>query len=78
MSTTIYSHGESDAAKSEAPTIQVQVWSDYVVVKFSRSDFETSFFVRPEAGESMDALVGRVTRSLTPTTEFVVNGKVAS
>jgi len=77
MSTTIYSHGGSDQ-KSEAPTITISVWSDYVVVKFMRSDFETSFFVKPEADESMDALVGRVTRSVTPTIEFVSNGAVAS
>lgn len=70
MSTTIYSHGATDTSRVEAPTIEVVVWSDYVVVKFKRSDFETAYFVHQEGDESMDALVGRVTRSLIPVVNF--------
>lgn len=70
MSTTIYSHGATDTARVEAPTIEIVVWPDYVVVKFKRSDFETSYFVHREGDESMDTLVGRVTRSLVPVVDL--------
>jgi hypothetical protein len=70
MSTTIYSHGSTDAARTEAPTVEVIVWPDYVVVKFKRSGFETGYFVHCEDGESIDALVGRVTHSLHPVVDF--------
>ena len=67
--TTIYSHGD-DTSRVEAPTIEIVVWPAYVVVKFKRSDFETAYFVHQEGDESMDALVGRVTRSLVPVVDF--------
>jgi len=70
MSHTLYSHGSTDAARTEAPTIEIIAWPDYVVVKFKRSDFETAYFVHREGGESLDMLVGRVTRALVPVVDY--------
>jgi hypothetical protein len=65
MSTTLHAHADGDA-KLESPSIKINEQSDYVSIRIEQGDNEVVFYVNKREHETMDSLIGRVTRGLRP------------